>query len=106
MLNTAGGAIAGCILTLLSLLTRSPAIIHQPPAAAQQSPARIAILGALPPLTDGGDAAALAAFLRKQGHDAIVLSAVQLSDVNSFSATSYQLLIVPHSDVFPVQAQP
>ena len=68
-------------------------------------PARIAILGAMPPLTSGDDSASLAALLRKRGDDVAVLSPVQLMDVNSFSAARYQLLIVPHSDVFPALAE-
>ncbi len=76
----------------------------QPPAQAMP-PARIAILGALPPLTGGEDAASLAALLRKRGDDVAVLSPVQLMDVNSFSSARYQLLIVPHCDVFPALAE-
>ena len=69
------------------------------------APERIAVLGALPPITDSGDAAAISATLRAQGHDVAVLSAVQLTDAVVFNAARYHLLIIPHSDVFPQQAE-
>lgn len=70
------------------------------------APARIAILGAMPPLSDAADASRIAGLLKARGDDAIVLSPVQLTDVNSFGVSRFQLLILPHSDLFPAQALP
>ncbi len=67
--------------------------------------ARVAILEALPPLTDAADAKAAAAIL-KANHQAVsLLMPAQLADPSAFNAQAFDVLVLPHAETFPAAAQ-
>jgi hypothetical protein len=88
------------ILTTLTTTQRASAQLTDRPTA------RIAILGALPPLTDAEDAEATAIVLKKEGYAPTILSPQQLADGNVFHTRAFDLLIVPHAETFPEMALP
>ena len=93
-----------CLSAILVLLARCGWVGAQPAVPATQAVYRAAILGALPPLTTGEDAALIAAMLKRSGVEASVLSAVQAADAGYLTPARFPLLIVPHSERFPAMA--
>ena len=73
-------------------------------AVAQTAP-RIAILGALPPLTDATDAENAAAVLKRDGFAPEILTPEQIANPQFFTPSRFAALIAPHSRLFPAMAQ-
>ena len=65
---------------------------------------RIAILGALPPLTDEVDARAVSSAMTREGTETRILSPEQLADLTVFNASRFDVLVLPHADIFPAIA--
>ena len=75
-------------------------------SAFAQSAPRIAILGALPPLTDATDATDAAAVLKRDGFAPEIVTPEQIANPQFFTPSRFAALIVPHSRLFPAVAQP
>ena len=73
-------------------------------ARAQNLP-RIAILGALPPLTDAQDAENAAAVLKRDGFAPEILTPEQVASPQIFTPSRFAALIAPHCRIFPAMAQ-
>jgi len=67
---------------------------------------RIAILGPLQPLTDSGASKQIASILQNAHYEVSIITGEQLADENVLTPQNYDLLILPHSDIFPVNALP
>ena len=70
-----------------------------------QSAPRIAILGALPPLTEATDAENAAILLKRDGFAPQIVTPEQLADPKFFNSARFAALVVPHSSLFPAVAQ-
>lgn len=70
-----------------------------------QAQNRIAVLGALPPLTDDRAANAARAALAKAGYQVSVVAGDELADPRTLKPDRYDLLVLPHCEVFPAAAQ-
>lgn len=74
-------------------------------AAGAQSPPHIAILGALPPLTDSADAENAAAVLKRDGFAPEIVTPEQIANPQFFTPSRFAALIAPHCRLFPAMAQ-
>ena len=74
-------------------------------AAFAQSAPRIAILGALPPLTDAMDAENAAAILKRDGFAPEIVTPEQIANPQFFTTSRFAALLVPHCRLFPAVAQ-
>jgi hypothetical protein len=74
------------------------------PAPTTEAGARVAILGALPPLIGSTDVEAMRARLQKQGYPASILTPVQIADPNTLNVRRFEVLALPHAETFPAIA--
>ncbi len=65
----------------------------------------IAIMGALPPLTEATDAENAAATLKRDGFAPDIVTPEQIADAKFFTPARFAALIAPHSRLFPAVAQ-
>jgi hypothetical protein len=67
---------------------------------------RIAVLESLPPITDSGLSKQITSTLQNAHYDVTMIDGEKLSDEKVLTPDNYDLLIIPHSDTFPVNAIP
>ena len=90
---------------MIRLALFSAFVLHFGASARAQDSPRIAILGALPPLTDATDAQNAAAVLKRDGFSPEILTPDQIANPQIFTPSRYAALVAPHCRLFPAVAQ-